>query len=363
MSAKSEKKKCPYQDIGGQAVMEGVMMQSPANESIAIAVRRPSGRIVVTCEKNTPLSKKHPWMGWPIIRGCVNMVLMLKMGMQTLDRSTQMLGVMEEEPTKFEKWLAEKLGAKIDKVVMAVAMVLAVVLSLFLFVALPTGAATLAGLFADSRLIINLVSGLTRVAILILYMWGIGFVPDIKRVFMYHGAEHKTVYCNEAGLPLTPENAKQFSRLHPRCGTAFLFLVMIISILIGAVADELIFMLFGIEKLSFLLRFGRSLLLLPVVTGISYEVLKALAHAGDSLIVRALRWPGMKLQLLTTREPDEKMLEVAIASMKAAKAGAASYKKQLDPGVYAYSGSEETEAAADKADETQEEPQAEDMQA
>ena len=363
MSAKSEKKKCPYQDIGGQAVMEGVMMQSPANESIAIAVRRPSGRIVVTCEKNTPLSKKHPWMGWPIIRGCVNMVLMLKMGMQTLDRSTQMLGVMEEEPTKFEKWLAEKLGAKIDKVVMAVAMVLAVALSLFLFVALPTGAATLSGLFTDSRLVINLVSGVTRVAILILYMWGIGFVPDIRRVFMYHGAEHKTVYCNEAGLPLTPENAKQFSRLHPRCGTAFLFLVMIISILIGAVADELIFMLFGIPKLSFLLRFGRSLLLLPVVTGVSYEVLKALAHAGDSLIVRALRWPGMKLQLLTTREPDEKMLEVAIASMKAAKAGAASYKKQLDPGVYAYSGSEETEAAADKADETQEEPQAEDMQA
>ena len=359
MSAKTEKKKCPYQDIGGQAVMEGVMMQSPANESIAIAVRRPSGRIVVTCEKNTPLSKKHPWMGWPIIRGCVNMVIMLKMGMQTLDRSTQMLGVMEEEPTKFEKWLAEKLGAKIDKVVMAVAMVLAVVLSLFLFVALPTGVATLAGLFTDSRLVINLVSGITRVAILILYMWGIGFVPDIKRVFMYHGAEHKTVYCNEAGLPLTPENAKQFSRLHPRCGTAFLFLVMIISILIGAVADELIFMIFGIEKLSFLLRFGRSLLLLPVVTGVSYEVLKALAHAGDSLIVRALRWPGMKLQLLTTREPDEKMLEVAIASMKAAKAGAANYKKQLDPGVYAYSGSEEAEAAADKTDE----PQAEEKQA
>lgn len=364
MSAKIEKKKCPYQDIGGQAVMEGVMMQSPANESIAIAVRRPSGRIVVTCERETPLSKKHPWMGWPIIRGCVNMVSMLKMGMQTLDRSTQMLGVMEEEPTKFEKWLAKKLGAKIDKVVMAVAMVLAVVLSLFLFVALPSGAATLAGLFADSRLVINLISGLTRVGILILYMWGIGFVPDIKRVFMYHGAEHKTVYCNEAGLPLTPENAKQFSRLHPRCGTAFLFLVMIISILIGAVADELVFMLFGIEKLSFLLRFGRSLLLLPVVTGVSYEVLKGLAHAGDSLIVRALRWPGMKLQLLTTREPDEKMLEVAIASMKAAKAGAANYKKQLDPGVYAYSGSEEQEAAADKADEAQEEePQAEEKQA
>ena len=345
MSQKNESK---YKDIGGQAVMEGVMMQSPANESIAIAVRRPSGRIVVTCSKNTPLSRKHPWMGWPVIRGCVNLVVMLKMGMETLDKSTQMLGIMEEEPTKFEKWLAEKLGAKLDKVVMAVAMVLALCLSLLLFVALPSGVATLAGHLTDSRLLINLVAGCTRIAILILYMWAIAFMPDIRRVFMYHGAEHKTVYCNEAGLPLTPENAKQFSRLHPRCGTAFLFLVMFISILIGAVADQVIYLLFGIEKLSFLARFGRSLLTLPIVTGVSYEVLKGLAHAGDSLIVRALRWPGMKLQLLTTREPDEKMLEVAIASMKAAKAGAEHYKENLDPGVYAYTGDEEKEQLAEK---------------
>lgn len=122
--------------------MEGVMMQSPSDESIAIAVRRPNGRIMVTCKRNEPLSKKHKWMGLPLIRGCVNMVVMLKMGMETLDKSTQMLGVMEEEPSKFEKWLAEKLGASIDKVVMAVAMVLAVALSLFLFVALPSGMAT-----------------------------------------------------------------------------------------------------------------------------------------------------------------------------------------------------------------------------
>jgi len=337
-----------YKDIGGQAVMEGVMMQSPANESIAIAVRRPSGRIVVTCEHKEPLSRKHPWMGWPIIRGCVNMVNMLAMGMKTLDRSTQMLGVLDEEPTKFEKWLAEKLGASIDKVVMAVAMVLAVALSLGLFVALPSGAATLAGKVVDNRIVINLIAGVVRIAILIGYMVAVGFVPDIKRVFMYHGAEHKTVYCNEAGLPLTPENARQFSRLHPRCGTAFLFLVMIISILIGSVADQVIYLLFGIEKLGFLLRFGRSLLILPVVTGVSYEVLKGLAHAGDSLIVRALRWPGLMLQHLTTREPDDSMLEVAIASMKAAKAGAAHYRDELDPGVYAYSGDEDTEQAADK---------------
>ena len=325
-----------YKDIGGQAVMEGVMMQSPSDESIAIAVRRPNGKIMVTCKHNEPLAKKHKWMGLPFIRGCVNMVMMLKMGMETLDKSTQMLGVMEEEPSKFEKWLAEKLGASIDKVVMAVAMALAVVLSLFLFVALPSGMATLVGMGTDSRLIINLSAGLTRIAILIGYMIAISFVPDIKRVFMYHGAEHKTVYCNEAGLELTPENARQFSRLHPRCGTAFLVLVMFISILIGAVADQVLFALFGIEKLTFLGRILRSLLTLPIVTGVSYEVLKGLAHAGDSLIVRILRWPGMMLQYLTTREPDDSMLEVAIASMKAAKAGPAHYRENLDPNVYVY---------------------------
>ena len=325
-----------YKDIGGQAVMEGVMMQSPGDESMAIAVRRPDGKILVTCEHREQAAKKHKWMGWPIVRGCVNMVSMLKMGMQTLDKGTQMLGILEEEPTKFEKWLAKKLGANIDKVVMAVAMVLAVVLSLFLFVFLPSGAATLIGKFTDSRIMINLMAGVTRIAILVAYIWAVALMPDIKRVFMYHGAEHKTVYCNEAGEELTPENARKFSRLHPRCGTAFLFLVMMISILIGSVADELIYLLFGIEKLGFLLRFGRSLLILPVVTGVSYEVLKALAHAGDHIIVRALRWPGLMLQHLTTREPDDAMLEVAIASMKAAKAGPKHYADQLDENVFVY---------------------------
>ena len=328
--------KVQYKDIGGQAVMEGVMMQSPSDESIAIAVRRPNGKIMVTCSHREPLSKKHKWMGLPLIRGCVNMVVMLKMGMETLDKSTQMLGVMDEEPSRFEKWLADKLGASIDKVVMAVAMVLAVIMSMFLFVALPSGMATLIGKATDSRLLINLSAGLTRIAILVGYMFAISFVPDIKRVFMYHGAEHKTVYCNEAGLPLTPENARKFSRLHPRCGTAFLFLVMFISILIGAIADQLLFALFGIEKLTFVGRILRSVLTIPVVTGVSYEVLKGLAHAGDSLIVRILRWPGMMLQYLTTREPDDSMLEVAIASMKAAKAGPNAYKRELDAGVYAY---------------------------
>ena len=351
----SEKQSKIYKDIGGQAVMEGVMMQSPADEAIAIAVRRPSGRIVVTCEHREPISKKHKWMGLPLIRGCVNMVTMLAMGMQTLDKSTQMLGVLDEEPTKFEKWLAEKLGANIDKVVMAVAMVLAVVLSLGLFVALPSVAATLAGKVFDNRIVINLIAGVVRIAILVGYMWAVAFMPEIKRVFMYHGAEHKTVYCNEAGLELTVENARKFSCLHPRCGTAFLFLVMIISILVGSVADQIIYLLFGIEKMGFILRFGRSLLILPLITGISYEVLKGLAHAGEAWWVRAMRWPGMMLQHLTTREPDDEMLEVAIASMKAAKAGPEHMMDDQADNVSVYSGSEEKELEIEKAAEAKEE--------
>lgn len=315
----AKEKKCPIVDIGGQAVMEGVMMKAP--DAIAVAVRRPNGEIVVDRQTYKPVTDKHKWMKLPIIRGCVNMVSMLAMGMQVLTKSTEMLGIEDEEPTKFEIWLSQKLGANIEKVVMAVAAVMAVALSLFLFVFLPSGAATLVQHVTDNRIAINLASGAVRIVILVLYMWLIGFMPELRRVFQYHGAEHKTVYCHEAGLELTPENARQFSRLHPRCGTAFILITMIISILVGSVIDELIFLIFGIEKLSFLLRFGRSILLLPVVAGVAYEALKGLAHAGDHVIVRALRWPGLKLQLLTTREPDDSMLEVAIASMKAALDG------------------------------------------
>lgn len=316
-----EPKKCPAVDIGGQAVMEGVMMKGP--EAIAVAVRKPNGKIVVDRKTYKSPTKKHKWMGLPVIRGCVNMVSMLVMGMQVLSKSTEMLGVEEEEPSKFEIWLSKKLGANIDKVVMAVAGVMAIALSLFLFVFLPSGAATLAQRFTQNRILVNLASGFVRICILVLYIWLIGFMPELRRVFQYHGAEHKTVYCHEAGLELTPENAQKFSRLHPRCGTSFLLITMIISILVGSVIDQLIYMVFGVAQLTFLMRFFRSILLLPVVAGVAYEALKGLAHAGNHPVVRALRWPGLKLQLLTTREPDDKMLEVAIASMKAALYGVA----------------------------------------
>ena len=305
-----KEKACPRVDIGGQAVMEGVMMKSP--DAIAISVRRPDGSIVVKRKEYTPLAKKHPWMGWPIIRGVINMGMMLASGMSTLQESTEMLGIMDEEPTKFEKWMAKKLGKGIDKIVMGVAVILAVLLSVGLFIMIP--AAVESGLMAlgVTGTPATIIGGIVKILILIGYMIFCGFVPDVRSTFQYHGAEHKTVYCNENGLPLTPENAAQFTTLHPRCGTAFLLIVFVISMLLFLVVGR------GISV--YIWRFLLHLALLPVVAGISYEVLKGLAHA-DGPIVRALRWPGLQMQRLTTRQPDLGMLEVAIVSMNVALHG------------------------------------------
>lgn len=305
-------------DIGGQAVLEGVMMKAP--DAIAIAVRRPDGEIVVERDPYVAPSKKHKWMGWPVIRGIVNMVSMLGMGLSVLDKSTKMLGTLEEEPSKFEKWLSAKLGKSIDKIVMAVAMVMALGLSLLLFMVLPSAVGSLVNRAVSSLFVVNLISGLTRILILIAYIWLCGRLPDMRRTFEYHGAEHKTVYCYENDLPLTPENAQTFSTLHPRCGTSFLLLVMIIAVLLGAVSDQLLQWGFGIERLTFFGRLLRSLLILPLVSGVSYEALRALAHH-DGPLVRALRWPGLQLQRLTTRQPTLEQLEVAIAAFNAALYG------------------------------------------
>ena len=293
--------------------MEGVMMKAP--DAIAISVRRPDGTILTKRKAYEPLSKKHPWMGWPIVRGIVNFVTMLSMGMNVLQESTDMLGVMDEEPTKFEKWLAKKLGKGIDKIVMGTAIVLAVILSVGLFFMIPEGVARLlktAMPDPSMNWLINLLSGIVRICILIAYILFCSKVPDVRRTFEYHGAEHKTVYCNENNLPLTPENAAQFTTLHPRCGTSFLLIVFVISIVM--------FTLVGYQGTNYFLRLGSRLLLLPFVAGISYEVLKGLAHA-DNKLVRALRWPGLQMQRMTTKEPTLEMLEVAIVSMNVALHG------------------------------------------
>lgn len=302
---------CPRVDIGGQAVMEGVMMKAP--RAIAVSVRRPDKTIVTKLTPYTPITEKHKWMGLPIIRGVVNFCHMLSMGMNTLQQSTDMLGIMDEEPTKFEKWLSKKLGKGIDKIVMGTAIVLAVILSIGLFFVIPELVARgLKALIPNQNWLVNLLSGLVRIMILIGYILFCCTVPDVRRTFQYHGAEHKTVYCNENGLPLTPENAQQFSTLHPRCGTSFLLIVFVISIVM--------FTLVGYQGTNYFLRLGSRLLLLPVVAGISYEVLKGLAHSKGK-IVEWLRWPGMQLQRLTTKEPTPEMLEVAIVSMNVALHG------------------------------------------
>lgn len=293
-------------DVGGQAVMEGVMMRSPT--ATAVTVRRPDGTMVTKLTPFVPLKDKHPWMGKPFIRGIINMGTMLYYGMNTLEDSTKMLGMLDEEPTKFEKWLADKLGKGVDKIVMAFAIILAVILSVALFIALPAGVESLLRGAGMSTIGYTLIGGLVKIILLIGYMMFCGFVPDVRRTFQYHGAEHKSVHCHESALPLTPENAQSFSRLHPRCGTAFLLIVFLISIFLFLVLNVLV------PISNFFLRFLFHLAMLPIVAGISYEVLMGLAHSkGKAACV--LRWPGMQMQRLTTREPDAKMLECAIVSV------------------------------------------------
>ena len=314
---------CPRADIGGQAVLDGVMMKSP--DAIAVAVRRPNGDIVVKRENYEAPSKKHPWMGKPFIRGAVNMVQMLGLGMRVLEDSMKMSGNedAQEEPSKFEKWLAEKLGKNVDKVVMAIAIVMALAMSIGLFVLLPN---LIILLFpknptGGTLLVKNLVSGVVRIALLIGYISLVGRIPEMRKTFQYHGSEHKTVYCHEHDLPLTPKNAQQFTTLHPRCGTSFLLLTFFLSIIFYSIIDVLVLQLTGFDLgAHYLLRVLSRIILLPCVAGISYEVLKAVAHAENPL-TKALRWPGLQMQRLTTRQPSDEQCEVAIASMNAALHG------------------------------------------
>ena len=322
MMAKKNAPACPRVDIGGQAVMDGVMMKAP--DAIAVAVRRQNGDIVVKRENYESPAKKHKWMGLPFIRGAVSMVSMLALGMRVLTDSTKMLGEdMEEEPSKFEVWLAKKLGKHVDKVVMGLAVVLAVCLAMGLFVLLPNVAVMFFPAKATGGMLLlkNLVSGLIRIALLIGYISFCGRIPEMKKTFQYHGSEHKTVYCHEHDLPLTPGNAQQFSTLHPRCGTSFLLLTFFLSIVFYSIIDVLVLQLTGLDLgANYFARIITRLLLLPCITGISYEALKALAHA-DGPLVRAMRWPGLQMQRLTTKEPTDEMCEVAIVSMNAALHG------------------------------------------
>ncbi|MBR7110988.1 MAG: peptide chain release factor N(5)-glutamine methyltransferase [Clostridia bacterium] len=292
--------------IGGQAVMEGVMMRG--ERSVATAVRDGDGKIVVESKR---LKNTTPW--WkkvPVLRGAVNFFLMLVEGMRILMRSAEVYG--EEEPTEFEKKLAKKLKINLFDVVIFVALILGVGLSLFLFIMLPQF--ILSGVQAifswyPSAIISNLIMGLLRMAIFLVYIMLSSKVKDVRRVFEYHGAEHKVITCYEENQPLTVENVKKMSKEHDRCGTTFMFIVMAVSIIFYTVLGA-----FGIDG-DMWARIGIRIILLPIVAGISYELLKFLAKF-DNAFIRILKAPGLFLQKFTTREPSDDMIEVSIKAFE-----------------------------------------------
>ncbi|MGI6150912.1 MAG: DUF1385 domain-containing protein [Christensenellales bacterium] len=301
----AKKGKTKICSIGGQALLEGVMMKSPSR--VAMAVRRQDGRIQASEGEYTPLTKKKKWYSWPIVRGCVSFYESMKSGMESMTYAATALGEVEEEPSKFE-WMSNKLGKSVESVVFGTAIVLGIALAVGLFVLLPSFLGKLLAGDGATPFALNLIEGGVRILILIGYMASMNLIKDIRRVFMYHGAEHKTIAAYEEGLLLTVENVRPMSRLHPRCGTNYLFLVAFISILFYSVVGFT-----GHWALKSLLKIA----LLPLVAGASYEVLKAAAKS-DHILARVARWPGMMLQHITTREPEDDMLEVSIAAFELA---------------------------------------------
>ena len=295
---------CPTQ-IGGQAIMEGVMMKS--SDRTAIAMRLPDNRIYLKTEKNKKLGKVAKI---PIIRGVVVFINALVTGTKTLMKSAEILENFTEEvdeTTGFEKWLENNFGKEGSwNILITITVIISLFFTIGVFILFPTAAVNWIGRFTESSILLNLIEGLFRIILFVVYIVLISKMEDIKRVFQYHGAEHKTIHCLENELELTPENAKQFYTLHPRCGTSFLMFVMVISLIV--------FSLLGWPNLLF--RILSRILLIPVVAGLSYELLKW-AGRSDNLFVRFLSMPGLYLQKLTTKEPDERQLEVAIVSVKA----------------------------------------------
>ncbi len=306
-------KKC---NIGGQGVLEGVMMRAPS--MCGLAVRKASGEIVYDKENVVPVTKKNKFFALPIIRGVASFVDMLGFGVRTITKSAKLFDDTAEDytPTRFEQFVAKKSGKDVMDIAMVFAVVLSIGLAVGIFFVLPSVLANLlkgliygsAELGASEQFLMNLIDGGIRILIFIAYVLAVTMVKDIRRVFQYHGAEHKTINCYEHEEELTVENIQKFKMLHPRCGTSYLLLVMTISILL--------FSLLGWGG-AWYERIGLRLLMLPVVAGVAYEFLK-LAALGDSLFFRIIRWPGMRLQKLTTAPPDDGMVEVAVVAFRAA---------------------------------------------
>lgn len=291
----ARKKKHCYSGIGGQAVLEGIMMKN--KENYAIAVRKPNGEIAVEMENHQGLLHGNKLKELPFIRGVFNFIDSMTLGTKSLNISASFYEDEEEEAPKSEK--AEKL-------LMTFTTIFAVILAVGIFVVLPYFISSFFDGFIRNASLMAIIEGVIRIAIFLLYVVGITAMKDIKRLYQYHGAEHKCINCIEKGRPLTVRNVMRSSRLHKRCGTSFIFFVMFVSIIL----------FFFIRVDNVFLKVGLRILLMPVVAGISYELIR-LAGRTDNVLIRMLSAPGMLIQRLTTKEPDESMAEVAIAAVEA----------------------------------------------
>lgn len=293
--------------IGGQAVMEGVMMKN--GDQTAIAVRKPDGKISVKRQTSKSFADKHPWAKLPLIRGVVNFAESMVVGIKALNFSADcaMEGITEEEeqPGKLEQWLMDKLGDKFNDAILGLTMVLGVVLAVGIFMVLPYVIVNFFRNYIHSYVVLSIVEGAVRLAIFFGYLFLVSRMEDIHRVFMYHGAEHKTINCLEGKEDLTVENVRKYTRLHKRCGTSFLMFVMLVSIVL--------FMFVRVKSVKYRILF--RILLVPVIAGISYELIR-LAGRTDNKVIGLLSKPGLALQKITTAEPDDSMIEVAIRSVE-----------------------------------------------
>ncbi len=306
--------------IGGQALIEGIMMRGPEKDAIVVRTSKGLETEVHPRKLHSPKSVKS----WPFIRGIFSFFDSQAVGVKALMRSADLAPEeMQEEPSKFDKWLEKALGNEtFQKVIVGIAMAMGVGLSIVLFFLLPMVISGFMDGFIKRNLMLNLVEGVIRMAIFMAYMILISRMGEMKRVFGYHGAEHKTIRCYEAGLPLTVENVRTQTRLHPRCGTSFLLVVMVISILIFSIASSLLLSVcpqLGSMRGSALYRFimiAFKLLLLPLVVGVTYEI-NRWAGRHDNWFTKILTAPGMWMQHFTTNEPDDSMIEVGIAAVNA----------------------------------------------
>ncbi len=313
MSEKISCGTCRKNTVGGQAVIEGVMMKS--RDRYSVATRKEDGTIAVSNHPYKSVRAKVKILNLPIIRGAVNFIEMLILSYRTLSVSAQSLGLEGVEESRFEKWLREKFGKSIFDVIMVISVIFGFALALGLFTFLPIlitkGINSLIG--RELGWIKNLIEGLIKIAIFIVYLWAVSLTKDIRRTFEYHGAEHKSIFCYESGEELTVENARKCRRFHPRCGTSFIFVVLIISILL--------FSLPFVTWDNMFLRMATKLAMLPLVVGISYEFIMWAGKHDENPVSKVLSAPGLLMQRITTREPDDSQLEVAITALKNALPG------------------------------------------